>query len=143
MSPAWLKTTTSPEPCPTWDSLSSDASLSISCNRNGSELVMIHRWYPSSKTCSTCGNIVDSLPLSVRRWTCRSCCVEHDRDTNAAINIKRVGLASISCPTASSAGSNDCKDRSSGRSLDLGSTTGETTVCEAVSERQTSNSKFV
>lgn len=117
--------------------------LGYKCERSGSTLVAIDRWYPSSKTCSLCEEVVDSLPLSVRSWTCEGCGAKHDRDINAAINIERVGLASISSPTASSAGSNDRGDGSSGQSLDFGSTTGETTVVEAVSERQTNDSKFV
>ena len=117
--------------------------LQYKCDRSGSELVVVDRWYPSSKTCSTCGEVVDSLPLSIRRWRCQGCGYEQDRDINAAKNIERVGLASISCPTASSAGSNDCGEESSGQPLNFGSTTGETIVCETVSERQMSNGKFV
>ncbi|WP_367280695.1 RNA-guided endonuclease InsQ/TnpB family protein [Ferrimicrobium sp.] len=117
--------------------------LGYKCERNGSTLVAIDRWYPSSKTCSSCGEVIGSLPLRVRTWTCEGCGAEHDRDINAAINIERVGLASIPSPTASSAGSNDRGDGGSGQSLDFGSATGETTIVEAVSEPQTSNSKFV
>ena len=117
--------------------------LDYKCQRSGSELVTMNRWYPSSKTCSTCGHIVDSLPLNIRLWKCQSCGTEHDRDTNAAVNIERTGLASISCPTASSAGSNDCGDGSSGLLVDLSSITTQTTVYEAVSERQAYHGKFV
>ena len=116
--------------------------LDYKCKRYGSELVVIDQWYPSSKTCSACGEVFGSLPLSVRRWTCQGCGADHDRDVNAAINIERVGSASMSWATASSAGSNDCGDGSSGHSLNLGSTNGETIVYEAVSEHQTSASKF-
>jgi putative transposase len=56
-------------------------------------LVAIDQWYPSSKRCSGCGHVVDSLPLKVREWECPECAVKHDRDINAAVNIKAAGLA--------------------------------------------------
>ncbi|OXS14460.1 transposase [Zobellella denitrificans] len=59
----------------------------------GRQLVAIDQWYPSSKRCSCCGQVVESLPLSVRAWTCPECATEHDRDINAAVNIKAAGLA--------------------------------------------------
>jgi putative transposase len=58
----------------------------------GRQVIAIDRWYPSSKTCSACGAIVEKLPLNVRDWTCR-CGAHHDRDINAARNILAVGLA--------------------------------------------------
>lgn len=68
---------------------------------HGRELVKIDRWFPSSKTCSCCEHKLDSLSLSVRRWTCPVCGVEHDRDVNAAKNIKRAaGLAVQACGEA-------------------------------------------
>jgi putative transposase len=59
---------------------------------SGGEFVKIDRFFPSSKTCSNCDYILDSLPLSVRVWTCPHCHAEHDRDVNAAKNILRQGL---------------------------------------------------
>jgi len=59
----------------------------------GRQLVKLDRWFPSSKRCSCCGHTLTSLPLSVRQWTCPSCGSIHDRDVNAAINIKAAGLA--------------------------------------------------
>lgn len=59
----------------------------------GRQLVRIDPWYPSSKRCSDCGHIKDALPLSVRAWDCPACGVTHDRDINAARNIKAAGLA--------------------------------------------------
>ena len=59
--------------------------------RYGKEVVKIDRWYPSSKTCSVCGRVVDKLPLSIREWDCVECKTHHDRDENAAINILAVG----------------------------------------------------
>ena len=58
---------------------------------SGVSVVTINRWFPSSKTCSACGHLLDALPLSVRRWTCPQCGTDHDRDVNAAKNILAVG----------------------------------------------------
>lgn len=59
--------------------------------RYGKTVVKIDRWFPSSKTCSDCGHIVEKLPLSVREWACPECGTIHDRDANAAANILAVG----------------------------------------------------
>jgi putative transposase len=58
----------------------------------GRNLVKIDKWYPSSKRCFDCGHLLDSLDLAVRVWTCPECGVVHDRDINAAQNIRSVGL---------------------------------------------------
>jgi len=58
----------------------------------GSTLVKADRWFPSSKTCHVCGTVVDKLPLSVRQWTCNSCGIDHDRDDNAAQNLKNLAV---------------------------------------------------
>ena len=58
----------------------------------GREVIAIDRWYPSSKTCSMCGAVVEKLPLNIREWECR-CGAVHDRDINAAKNILAAGLA--------------------------------------------------
>ncbi len=60
-------------------------------------LVKIDRFFPSSKRCSGCGFVHERLPLSVRHWHCPECNVKHDRDINAAINIKAAGLAVLAC----------------------------------------------
>ena len=60
-------------------------------SRYGKTVVKIDRWFPSSKTCSDCGHIVEKLPLSVREWSCPECGTLHDRDANAAANILAVG----------------------------------------------------
>ncbi len=59
----------------------------------GRNVVEIDRWFPSSKRCSTegCGFVNESLALNVRKWTCPMCGTRHDRDVNAAKNIKAVG----------------------------------------------------
>ena len=64
----------------------------------GRELIVIDRFYPSSKLCSECGHLLDALPWSVRTWTCPGCGVTHDRDVNAAKNVKiAAGLAVRAC----------------------------------------------
>jgi putative transposase len=59
----------------------------------GRSLVSIDQWFPSSKRCSDCGHTLTTLPLSVRQWRCPACGAVHDRDHNAAVNIKAAGLA--------------------------------------------------
>lgn len=54
---------------------------------NNKKVVLIDRFYPSSKTCSNCGYIKRELKLNDRYWTCPECGTKHDRDINAAINI--------------------------------------------------------
>lgn len=61
--------------------------LIYKANQWGKVVKEVDRFYPSSKTCSCCGNKVEALPLSVRIWTCESCNTRHDRDINASINI--------------------------------------------------------
>jgi putative transposase len=59
-------------------------------------IVEIDRFFPSSKRCSCCGFVHESMPLNIRNWTCPECNTHHDRDINAAMNIKTVGLAGLS-----------------------------------------------
>ena len=54
---------------------------------NGKRVILIDRFYPSSKTCSVCGYINKELKLSDREWICPDCGNKHDRDINAAMNI--------------------------------------------------------
>ena len=63
----------------------------------GRECVAIDRFYPSSKRCSECGYINQELTLNDKRWVCSECGVHHDRDINAAKNIKAAGLAVLAC----------------------------------------------
>jgi putative transposase len=60
----------------------------------GGILFTADRFYPSSKTCSACGHKLDALPLSVREWTCPCCDAQHDRDVNAAVNLKNMAVSS-------------------------------------------------
>jgi putative transposase len=61
----------------------------------GSTLVVADRFYPSSKTCSGCGVIKPALKLSERVFDCDACGLSLDRDENAAINLRRLGLAGL------------------------------------------------
>lgn len=69
--------------------------LSYKLERKGSVLVKIDRWYPSSKTCHECGYVNPDVTLGVDEWTCPSCGMHHDRDENAAINIREEGKLSF------------------------------------------------
>ena len=60
----------------------------------GGQVVVADRFFASSKTCSACGRKVDALPLAVRKWTCSACGVLHDRDVNAAVNLKNMAVSS-------------------------------------------------
>jgi putative transposase len=64
--------------------------LEYKLKEQGKQLVIIDKWYPSSKLCSFCGTVNGSLTLADRIWTC-SCGAILDRDINAAINIKNEG----------------------------------------------------
>ncbi|NUS31191.1 MAG: IS200/IS605 family element transposase accessory protein TnpB [Streptomyces sp.] len=71
--------------------------LEYKCAWYGRELVVIDRWFPSSKLCGACGTVTGKLPLNVREWTCGHCGAVHDRDVNAARNILAAGLAASAC----------------------------------------------
>ena len=71
--------------------------LEYKTERYGRQVVAIDRWYPSSKTCSSCGHLLAELSLKTRHWTCPSCRTRHDRDINAAKNILAAGLAVTAC----------------------------------------------
>jgi putative transposase len=63
---------------------------------HGRDVVVVDRWFPSSKLCSACGRLAETMPLHVREWTCR-CGIGHDRDVNAARNILAEGLSVAAC----------------------------------------------
>lgn len=66
--------------------------LSYKLRRKGSCLVKIDRWYPSSKTCCRCGNVLETLDLKTRTYQCPHCGMVMDRDWNAAANICAEGM---------------------------------------------------
>jgi putative transposase len=67
--------------------------LGYKAARYGRHLIVIDRWYPSSKGCSACGYVLAELSLGTRAWPCPSCGTRHDRDVNAATNILAAGRA--------------------------------------------------
>jgi putative transposase len=69
--------------------------LSYKAAWRGGHVVVVDRWYPSSKTCSCCGHRLQELVLGTRSWTCPACGVRHDRDVNAAVNLKNMAMSSI------------------------------------------------
>ncbi|NJM71650.1 MAG: IS200/IS605 family element transposase accessory protein TnpB [Scytonema sp. RU_4_4] len=69
--------------------------LAYKLERRGSRLIEIDRWFPSSKLCSNCFYQMSEMPLDVRDWNCPSCGTHHDRDGNAAINIRAEGIRMI------------------------------------------------
>lgn len=66
----------------------------------GVGLVVADRFFPSSKKCSKCGVVLESLLLSIRDWKCASCGASHNRDVNAALNLKSLAAG----PTVSACG---------------------------------------
>ena len=69
--------------------------LEYKCSWYGMNLIKIDRFAPSSKTCGKCGHMYKGLNLSERSWTCPECGTHHDRDFNAACNIKEFGLKAL------------------------------------------------
>ena len=61
----------------------------------GKTVIVVDRWFPSSKRCSACGHVLDELRLDVREWTCPKCGQVHDRDINAAANLLAEGLRQL------------------------------------------------
>jgi putative transposase len=66
--------------------------LAYKLDHKEGKLVEIDRFFPSSKKCSCCGHVVGELPLDIREWNCPSCGTRHDRDGNAALNIRTEGI---------------------------------------------------
>jgi putative transposase len=71
--------------------------LNYKCRWYGRNYIEIDRWFPSSKRCSSCGHIVETMPLNIRKWDCPKCGTHHDRDVNAGKNILAAGLAVSVC----------------------------------------------
>ncbi|MBN3927556.1 RNA-guided endonuclease TnpB family protein [Nostoc sp. NMS4] len=69
--------------------------LAYKLERRGAKLVEIDRWFPSSKLCSNCFYQIGEMPLDIREWTCPHCGTHHDRDANAAQNIRAEGIRMI------------------------------------------------
>ncbi|MGL4730567.1 MAG: RNA-guided endonuclease InsQ/TnpB family protein, partial [Clostridium sp.] len=61
--------------------------IQYKCKKYGIEFVEADKWYPSSKTCSCCGQIKSDLKLKDRMYNCKKCGLKIDRDLNASINL--------------------------------------------------------
>jgi len=83
--------------------------LDYKCDWGDIELAVADRWFPSSKTCSSCGNKKDELKLSERIYECGACGLSLCRDLNAALNLVNYYFEQLA-PTSSSGGSNACGD---------------------------------
>ena len=68
--------------------------LKLVAEKKGKFVGFVNRWYPSSKTCNSCGHIHKNLQLEDRRWRCSGCLQINDRDKNAALNIHQEGMSS-------------------------------------------------
>ncbi len=77
--------------------------LSYKAGQDGKIYQEVDRFFPSSKTCSVCLNRMGSLPLDIRSWQCENCATKHDRDVNAAINIRDEGLRILALGTSATA----------------------------------------
>jgi len=77
--------------------------MEYKARRYGTRLIVADRWYPSSRLCSVCGWKNEGLSLSDREWVCPECGTIHDRDLNAALNLKRLATATA-LPVASPSG---------------------------------------
>lgn len=69
--------------------------LEYKAAEKGVHLVKLDQWFASSKTCHFCGHKMSEMPLHKRIWQCPECGVEHDRDINAAINIRHKGILEL------------------------------------------------
>jgi putative transposase len=75
----------------------------------GKTYIEVDRFFASSKTCNVCLNRVDNLDLDIRSWTCDKCQTHHDRDINAAINIRNEALRILSLGTSDTANGGDVR----------------------------------
>ena len=92
--------------------------LAYKLEKKGGKLVAIDRWFPSSKLCSNCYYQIDELPLDVREWTCPHCGTHHDRDGNAATNIRAEGIRMLHTDgTAVSASGGEVRPRGGRKSV--------------------------
>ncbi len=92
--------------------------LAYKLDKKGGKLVEIDRWFPSSKLCSNCYYQIDELPLDVRKWTCPHCGTHHDREGNAATNIRAEGIRMLKADgTAVSANGGEVRPRGGRKSV--------------------------
>ncbi len=102
----------------------------------GATLIVAPRSFPSTRLCSRCGHLHGKMPLSQRVFRCEACGLEMDRDLNAAINLKKHGLAHLTGSTASSAGSHAPGDSSGGGTAPLSQSTSHGSLKGEAARRQ-------
>jgi putative transposase len=114
--------------------------LVYKATRRGGQVVAVDRWYPSSKLCSSCGYKLESLVLGTCHWTCPGCATVHDRDVNAAVNLKNMAVSSTATACGGEGAGPACKCRvkpapvkqeSSGR----GASSSKGYLCASLDER--------
>jgi len=86
------------------------------------QVMTVDRWLPSSKTCSACGDVRETLSLAERVFRCEHCDFTADRDTNAAVNIAAWAKTHAPDPQAAGRDTNARREESSGRSTACGET---------------------
>ncbi len=92
--------------------------LAYKLEKKGGKLVEIDRWFPSSKLCSNCHYKNDQLSLDVREWICPDCGTDHDRDGNAATNIRAEGIRMLQADgTSVSASGGEVRPRDGHKSV--------------------------
>jgi putative transposase len=89
--------------------------LKYKAENEGKVYLEVNRFFASSKTCNNCLHQVSNLPLDVRFWECPSCGTHHDRDINAAKNIKDEGLRILASGTGATAYCPDVRPTGKGR----------------------------
>ncbi len=92
--------------------------LAYKLEKKGGKYLEIDRWFPSSKLCSSCYHQVSEMSLDVREWTCPHCGTHHDRDGNAATNIRAEGIRLLQVDgTSISAGGGEVRPKGGRKSV--------------------------
>ena len=89
--------------------------MEYKAEESGCEIVAADRFYPSSKTCSTCKAKAKQMPLSKREWNCPECGTHHHRDANAAINLMNYAIKNAVSSTVSACGEFSANDATPSR----------------------------
>lgn len=100
--------------------------LKYKAEQEGKIYQEVDRFYPSSKTCNVCLNTVNSLPLDIRFWDCSNCKTHHDRDINAAKNVRDEGLRILNLTVGYAESNSAC------RTTVTTSGTGDKAYCQTV-----------
>ena len=82
----------------------------------GKGYIEVNRFFPSSKTCSNCFHIQKSMPLNIRAWKCDKCATVHDRDVNAAQNIRNEAQRMIAAGIAGTASRGNVRNKAGRKS---------------------------